>query len=792
LKFLESNVIKNFIKIAWRNIKKHKGYSLINITGLAIGMACCILISIWVLDELSYDRFHDKADSLYRVEENQDYSGRNYHVNVTPYPLAPALKEEIPDIQDATRYVYAGGRLLRYEEKAFFESNIRAVDPSFLHMFAFPLLQGDKETALNSPHSLLLTEEMAEKYFGQNVPIGQTVSINNLFEFTVTGVLKDIPHNSVLQFDFLIPYEFLNSTGETSDSFGNNSIQTFAKLQENTTEEQVNEKIHGFIKTKVPQSSTTLELMPFTRIHLHAHFGWVKEAGAIKYVYIFSIIALFVLLIACINFMNLSTARSAGRAKEVGLRKVVGALKRNLIRQFYGESIFYALIALFFAVVIVTALLPAFSRLASKELSWGVAGTGVLLFGLLAITLFTGIVAGSYPALFLSTFQPVKVLRGSQKSGAASKTFRRVLVVVQFSLSIMLIIGTSIIYKQLNYMKHRDLGWDKEQLLYIVLRGDIGASYETIKTELKKDSSILGVSASSHLPTNIGSNSGGADWDGKDPELSVLIGISTVDFDYIETLKIDMAEGRSFSKEFPADRQTSFIVNEEVAKLMGKEAVVGEQFRFQGIDGTIVGVMKNFHFQSVRSTIEPLAILINPDYYQVMLIRLAPGDVSASMKSIEETWSRIVPNYPFEFSFMDERVDQMYRTEERIGTLLKYFAGLAVFIACLGLFGLASFTAEQRTKEIGIRKVLGASAPKITLLLCRESFFLVILANIMAIPAAYFLMRDWLQSYAYRTTLSANLFLIVMALALIIAMISVSFQAIRAALADPADSLRYE
>lgn len=785
-------MIKNFIKIAWRNIKKHKGYSSINITGLAMGMACCILISIWVLDELSYDRFHEQSQSLYRVEENQDYSGRNYHVNVTPYPLAPALKEEIPDIQDATRYVYAGGRLLRYEEKAFFESNIRAVDPSFLSMFAFPLLQGDKETALNSPHSLLLTEEMAEKYFGQNVPIGQIISINNSFEFTVTGVLKNIPHNSILQFDFLIPYEFLNSTGETNASFGSNSIQTFAKLQENTTEEQVNEKIFGFIKTKVPQTGTTLELMPFTRIHLHAYFGWTREAGAIRYVYIFSIIALFVLLIACINFMNLSTARSAGRAKEVGLRKVVGALKRNLIRQFYGESIVYALIALFFAVVIVTALLSAFSRLASRELSWGVAGTGVLLLGLLAITLFTGIVAGSYPALFLSTFQPVKVLRGSQKSGAASKTFRRILVVVQFSLSIMLIIGTSIIYKQLNYMKHRDLGWDKEQLLFIVLRGDIGASYETLKTELKKDSSILGVTASSHLPTNIGSNAGGADWDGKDPELSVLIGISTVDFDYIETLKIDMAEGRSFAKEFPADTKTSFIVNEEVAKLMGKESVVGERFRFQDIDGTIVGVMKNFHFQSVRSTIEPLAIVIDPDYYQVMLIRIAPGDVSASMKSIEATWDRIVPNYPFEFSFMDERVDLMYRTEERIGTLLNYFAGLAVFIACLGLFGLASFTAEQRTKEIGIRKVLGASAPKIMLLLCKESFFLVILANIMAIPAAYFLMRDWLQSYAYRTTLNASLFLSAMILALIIAMISVSFQAIRAALADPADSLRYE
>ncbi len=785
-------MFKNYLKIALRNIKRNKGYSFINIAGLAIGMACCILISIWVLDELSYDHFHPQADSLYRVEGNLDFSGRNYHVNVTPYPLAPALKEEIPDIQDATRYVGVGGQLLRYQDKAFFENNIRAVDPSFLFLFAFPLVQGDKETALNSPYSLLLTEEMAEKYFGKSVPIGQTVTINNQHEFTVTGILKNIPHNTILQFDFLIPYKYLESIGETSESFGFNSIPTFVKLLENTSVEQVNEKIHGFIRSRIPQIGTTLELMPFSRIHLHAYSGWVKEAGAIKYVYIFSIIAFFVLLIACINFMNLSTARSAGRAKEVGMRKVVGALKRHLIRQFYGESILYAFIALIFAIIIVTTLLSAFSQLASKELSWNVTGIGILLFGLLAITLFTGIVAGSYPALFLSTFQPVRVLRGSLKTGAASKTFRRILVVVQFSLSILLIIGTTIVYRQLNYMKYRDLGWDKEQLLYIVFRGDMGESYETLKAELKKDSRIMGITASLHLPTNIGSNAGGADWDGKDPELPVLIGISSVDFDYIETLKIDMAEGRSFSKEFSTDTQTSFIVNEEVAKIMDKESVVGERFRFQGIDGTIVGVMKNFHFQSVRSTIEPLAIVINPDYFQFMLIRLAPGDVEGSMKSIEETWNRIVPNYPFEFNFMDERVDQMYRAEERIGTLLRYFSGLAVFIACLGLFGLASFTAEQRTKEIGIRKVLGATAPKITLLLCGESFLLVIAANVVAIPAAYLLMKNWLQSYAYRTTLNVTIFLAAMALALMIALISVSFQAVRAALADPVDSLRYE
>ena len=785
-------MIKNFIKIALRNIKKHKGYSFINIAGLAVGMACCLLITIWVLDELSFDRFHDKASNLYRVEENQDYSGREYHVNVTPYPLGPALKAEIPEIEEATRYVWAGGKLLRYKDMAFFENNIRAVDPSFLDMFAFPLVQGSKETALESPYSIVISEEMKKKYFGSDDPLDQTININNEYDFIVTGVLDTLPHNSILQFDFLIPYEFLKATKATNESYGSNSIQTFVRLQDNVTEAQTNEKISDFLKTHGPQKATTLILMPFTRIHLHAYFGWERDPGAIQYVYIFSIIALFVLFIACINFMNLSTARSANRAKEVGLRKVVGAQKRHLIRQFYGESVVYALIALLFAVLIVSLLLSVFSRLAGKNLTWNVAGLGPLLLGLVILTIFTGFVAGSYPALFLSTFQPVKVLRGGLKSGAASSLFRRILVVVQFSLSILLIIGTTVVYKQLNYMKNKSLGWDKEQLLYVILRGDTGNSYEALKTELTKDARIVGVTASSHLPTDIGSNSGGADWDGRDPELNVLIGNSSIDFDYIETLKIEMAEGRSFSKEFPADMSTSFIVNEEVAKIMDKDSVVGERFNFMGRNGTIVGVMKNFHFQPVRSQIEPLALAIVPEYFQVMLIRLAAGDLSASIDYLKDTWNRIVPHYPLEFTFLDERVDRLYRTEERIGTLLKYFAVLAVFIACLGLFGLASFTAEQRTKEIGIRKILGASVSKITVMLCREFFVLVLLANAVAIPAAYFLMKNWLRGYAYRTELSGIVFLAAMALALAVALITVSFQSIRAALANPADSLRYE
>ncbi|MGD8540172.1 MAG: ABC transporter permease, partial [Candidatus Aminicenantes bacterium] len=410
-------MIKNYLKIILRNIRKHKGYSFINITGLAIGMACCLLISIWVLDELSYDRFHEKAQRLYRVEEDQFYSGRVFHVSVTPHPLGPALVDEIPEIVDATRYVWSGGLLFRYGEKAFFEYSIRAVDPSFLQMFTFPLIKGDENKALDSPYALVINEDIAEKYFGGEDPLGKVITINNAHEFTVAGVVKNVPHNSILQFEVLVPYAFLEKVGRTNLEFGSNSIGTYIELSPNTTMDQVNAKISGFIKAKVPDSVTELVLKPFTRIHLHSYWGYEKDPGAIQYVYMFSIIALFVLLIACINFMNLSTARSANRAKEVGMRKVVGALKSHLIRQFYGESVVFAFISLVLAAGIVTTLLPAFSKFAEKELSWNVAGIVGILVGLIGITFFTGLIAGSYPALFLSAFQPVKVIRGTLKAG---------------------------------------------------------------------------------------------------------------------------------------------------------------------------------------------------------------------------------------------------------------------------------------------------------------------------------------------------------------------------------------
>ena len=787
-------MFKNYFKVALRNIRRHPGYSIINIAGLAIGLACCLFILIWVLDELNYDKFHENAPYLYRVEENQYYSGRVYHVTVTPYPLAPAIKADFPEIIEATQYVGVGGQLIRYGEKAFFETGIRAVAPAFFRMFTFPFVKGDSNTALDDPFSLVISEEMAEKYFGEEDPIGKVFSVNNTYDMKVSGVMKNVPNNSYLQFDMVIPYALLEKVGAVSDSMGSNSILTFVQLQKGASLQQINDKIRGFIKKHVPDSVTDLELALYSKIHLHQYFGYGRDMGQIKYVYIFSVIALFVLMIACINFMNLSTARSANRAKEVGVRKVAGALKSHIIRQFYGESVIYAFIALVFAVIIVVLLMSPFNNLSGKELSLGILGNWMILAGFIGVTLFTGLVAGSYPALFLSSFQPVWVIKGNLKSGAGSSLFRRILVVVQFALSIFLIIGTVVVYNQLHYMKNRDIGYDKEHLVYIPMRGQTGRFYEALKNALVRDPRILNVTGSNHRPSNIGSNSGGANWDGKDPDQVVLIGISSVDYDYIETIGIELKEGRSFSKEYGTDQTEAFIVNEEVAKLMGKESVAGENFSFAGRDGNIIGVMKNFHYYSVRNKIEPLAIYLRPaaQGFSYTLIRIAPENISASLDFVKDTWQKVVPDFPFEYRFLVEDFEYYYRSEERMGGLLKYFSILAVFIACLGLFGLASFTAEQRTKEIGIRKVLGASASQITLLLCREFFVLVLLANIISWPVAYFVMRNWLQDFAYRTSLGMLTFVLTMVLALIIALLTVSFQAVKAAVANPVDALKYE
>lgn len=549
----------------------------------------------------------------------------------------------------------------------------------------------------------------------------------------------------------------------------------------------------GVLRRNSEDSTTDFTLAPLARIHLHSYEGFGRPSGAIQYVYIISALALFVLLIACINFMNLSTARSARRAREIGLRKVVGALRGHLVRQFLGESILFAGIALLFAVPLVEFLLPLFNEFSGKKLVLDLMGNGPFLLVLIGVTLFTGVVAGSYPALFLSSFRPAAVLKGSPSVGAGSSLFRRVLVVFQFALSIGLIIGTGVVYDQVTYMRDKKLGFDEEQVLFIRMRGNIFRSYDELKRALAPHSAILGVTASVHRPSYIRSSSDALDWDGRDPELDVMSSHNWVDYDFVETMGIELVEGRSFSREFSTDAEEAYLVNEKVVELMGVESAAGKRFAMWGREGKVVGVMKNFHFEPVRDEIGPLVLMIGPaEELRHILIRLHPQNTVAGIDFLKETWEKVAPNYPLEYEFLDRDFERMYRDEEKMGDILRSFAIVAVLIGCMGLFGLASFMAEQRTKEIGVRKVLGASVSGIVLLLTREFTGWVVAANLVAWPMAWYVMDCWLENFAYRIELGWGIFALSGLAALGVAWLTVSYQAVKAALADPVAALRHE
>ncbi len=793
-------MFRNYLITAFRSLIRQKGFSFINILGLAIGLAAALLILLWVQDELSFDKFHEHADRLYRVEEDQYYSGEVYHVNVTPYPSGPVWKDEIPEIEDACRYQWPSGMLFTYGEKAFYEGGCVAVDSTFFNLFTYDFLHGNKATALTQPYSAVLTEEAAEKYFGDENPVGKSFTANSQFEFTVTAVLKSLPKNSINQFDILVPFDFLKETGQYDDRWGSNSIRTYIKLYKNALIDSVDSKLTAVVKKYNEDTTTDFMAASFTGVHLHEYWGYGHDPGAIVFVYIFSAIAIFVLLIACINFMNLSTAKSSTRAREIGLRKASGASKRAIIIQFFGESVLLAFISLIFALIIVSSILKVFNIVSGKELDFSSLLTPQFIIAMILVTLIAGLISGIYPALYLSAFRPIKVLKGDLSSGMKSGWFRKVLVIVQFTLSVFLIIGTVIIYRQLNYMKSKDLGYDRENMFYFQMRGQIKDNYQTIKDEFLRDPQVLGVSAASHQPHQIGSNSGGGDWDGRDPDMDVLIGNNIVDYDFIETMKIELKDGRSFSREFPGDMASmedtsaNFMINEVLEEIMEKENAVGERFQMWGMQGRIVGVMKDFHYHSVRTKIEPLIFMLGfEEYLSWIVVRVAPGDLTKTMKDLEKTWTEIMPGYPFDYSFVDESIDQMYRTEERLGTLLKYFTILAIIIACLGLFGLASFTAEQRTQEIGVRKVMGARVSTVMMLLSKEFSVLVIISCLIAIPASLLVMgKVFLQNFEYRTDMAWWIFLAASMAALLIAVLTVSYQAAKAALTNPADALRYE
>lgn len=800
-------MFRYYLKTSLRNILRHKGYAFINVASLTLGMASCIAIFLWVLDELSFNDFHKNIDSLYRVEQDQDYSGEKFHVNVTPHPMGPALKAEIPEVVNFTRFAPLGGKLVSYQDKKFFEDGIRAVDPSFLQMLTFPLIYGDSDTALDEPYSMILTREIAQKYFAVDNPVGKSFTLDNQYEITVTGVIEDIPANSTLEFDMLISYDFLPIDGRSIDLWPNNSITTLVQLNEQSVLADVADKISDLrarrLDTYMSSSDpgyqpdpnrirTEFSVRPLADLHLYSYFGYGTPMGNIRYVYIFSTVALFVLLIACVNFMNLSTARSVNRGREVGLRKVFGALKGQLITQFYGESVLFALLALVCSIGLVSMLMPAFNLVSGKELTLDIWSNQDLFLGLIGVTVLTGLISGSYPALYLSGFQPAAILKGSIKASSGNALFRRALVVAQFVLSVLLIIGTGTVFSQLNYMQNKDPGYEKEHVLYIPLRGTIKESYDTLKENLENDPHVLNITGSDFRPPNIGSSSSGAKWDGKDPEVDVLISQGRVDYDFVETMKIELTSGRSFSRDFPTDIENAFLINEELERIMDVETATNSRFSFMGLDGRIIGVMKNFHFQSVRYQIEPMALAMGPDSANYMLIRISAPNVAASIDAIKSIWESLVPDYPFDFTFIDEDFDAMYRSETQMGTLLGYFSIFAVLIASLGLFGLASFTTEQRAREVGIRKVLGATVPQVTAMLCKEFFVLVAIASLLACPIAWWLLSDWLKSFAYRVEINPALFVLAIVLAMVVALVTVSFHAIRAALLNPVQSLRSE
>ncbi len=790
-------MFKSYLKTAFRNLARHRGYSMINIVGFAIGIACCILIFLWVQDELSFDRFHENLESLHRVVQEVYFSdGTIFRVARTPYPAGPAFVADYPEIIRFTRFTPFWRILIEYEDKGFYERDFAFADPSLLEMFSFHLLKGDPNTALSETNSVLISEDMARKYFGSEDPIGKTLTMDNKTDFQVSGIFENIPHNSHLYFDFLGHFEtFIKISGWQTRWYDHN-YYTYVQLEKNTHHRDVAPKISGYMKKINPDTSTKFLLQPVKDIHLHSNFAidlGGKSENRAKYVYMFSLIALFVLLIACMNFMNLTTARASRRSLEIGMRKVVGANRTNLIRQFLGESILVSFLSLLIAVGLVLLVLPAFNSISGKELSLASFDIGLLAACLIGIALVTGILSGSYPAFLLSRVKPIRVLKGSLRVGSKNSALRKILVTCQFSLSIGLVIGTFLVYRQLDFMQKKNLGYNQEHIVYFAERGEFWKSYDSFKTELQRNSNIVGITAASSIPTHTVTSTSGVGWEGKDPEFNVLFTQFNIDYDYFETLEMEMAQGRAFSKDFPTDATDSFILNETGARLTGMEDPVGKKFTLWNKTGPIIGIVKDYHFKSLHAKIEPLVLrMYHKNWNRYIIIRIKSDSITGTLKVIEDAYKKYHPGYPFEFQFLDEALNDLYASEKRTGRVFRYFMFLAIFISCLGLFGLASFMADQRTKEIGIRKVLGASISGIFLMLLKDFVKWVLLASAISWPLAYYVMDRWLKNFAYRTDIALWIFLVSGILGLTVAVATVSYQSLRASIANPADSLRYE
>ena len=785
-------MLRNYIKIAWRNIVKSKTFSFINVLGLALGMTCSLLILLWVQDERNMNRFHANGPRLFQVLENQQWTGSELSTTpATPGPIAAALTAEIPEVEKSVKITWEEEHLLARGTTGFKEKG-RFASPDLFSIFSFPLLHGNPETAISGPTSIVISETVARKLFGRTDVLGQTVRLDNTDDRQVTGVLRDISKRSSLTFDFVLPIEPFEAKNKWLTEWGNNGPRTFVLLNPQANLNRVNAKLRDMIHRHDDKVTTiTAFLFPFEDTYLYSKFTNGKpDGGRIEYVRLFTIVAVFILIIACINFMNLATARSAKRAKEVGIRKVVGAERTFLIGQFVGEAVLMAGMALVFAIVLVQLLLGSFNRLTDKHIAIEY-GNPYYWLTLAGLALVTGIVSGSYPALFLSSLQPIRILKGSLRFNAGAVRFRQGLVVFQFSLSLLLIIGTLIAGRQVDYIRTKNLGLDRENVIYMALEGELPKRFDVFRQELVQAPGILSVTASGADPLAISSSTTGLEWTGKDPNDKTLFMQLPVCYDFAKTMKIKLLEGREFDKSIVTD-STNYIVNEEAARRMGMKNPVGQDLKFWNKSGKIVGMVKNFHLNSLRVAIEPLIMRLDTTNNNTLLVRTRPGETEKALASLQQLTKKYNPAYPFDYVFASDSFEKQYNSETRIGKLANCFAILAIFIACLGLFGLAMFTAEQRTKEIGVRKVLGASVVSIIALLSRDFIQLVIIAIVVATPIAWYAMNQWLNDFAYKINISWWIFALAGILAVSIALLTVSFQSIKAALMDPVKSLRTE
>jgi putative ABC transport system permease protein len=804
-------MIWNYLKIGLRNLRKNRVYSAINIGGLALGIACCLLITLYVYDELNYDRFNPNYESIYRIVERQKQPEGIFDVASTPGPLAATLTKDFPEVEKVTRIgrwrgVFSQGR------HSVEPDNFLISDATFFSLFSFPLLLGNPKTIFRSPDEVVFSETMAERFFGANwqqqTILGQSVKLNNDQTLTLVGVARNPPVQSHIQFDVLMPFKWLERNDEWSMKWNSNSYHTYVQLRHDPSGEPTNAtafaaKIRNQLRRYNNGNETPLLLQPLSAIYLYSKFAFETDYGKrsdIAYIRIFVTVGLIVLLIAVVNFINLATARASQRAKEVGVRKSVGAQRSSLITQFLGEAFLMTTLAMLVSLLLAEVLLPVFNDLANKTLQIPYQRP-IFWVALATITLVVSLLTGLYPAFFLSAFRPVSVLKtgiaGHFALARTGQSFRQSLVVGQFVLSISLAISTVVIYRQLNFMQTTKLGFDKSQLLHVRLKGDLKGKAIAFKNEVEQ---LPGVAQATVATSNLVDmqNSTTIEWQGQQPKDEFLITQMNIDADFINTVGMSLAAGRNFSTQITSDTVSTlgtYIVNETAAKRMGwtPATALGKRIKFWGTDGTIIGVARDFHFRPLHVSIEPFIFRYRPkEFYFNLLVKTKPGPVTATLGDIASIYKRMDPNYPLTYGFVDQDLDRQYQSEQRIGRIVLCFAILTILISCLGLLGLTAFTAEQRTKEIGIRKVLGASVASIVALLSKDFLKLVLIAVVIASPLAWYAMNEWLQSFAYKTSFDWWMPALAGLLALCIALLTISFQSIKAAVANPVRSLRNE